>query len=183
MAFQVLSSRERNLKFKWEVEEEPGVREHVKNIIFRFRGVNIIIWGSKSSILLPKPLPLGLNFMERIRPLHRLLVRLLLLHFIRSSSHWVPNTSVIIQASIAQSKTKWTIFGRWNNGISRTNPLRGEGKCERAKWRWLKLKQLKLSMSEHELGVHLAWEEERVGISEDEEWPRTEDNVKKMALK
>lgn len=53
-----------------------GVRKHVENVVFRLRSVDIVIGGSESAIVLPKTLPLGLDFVERVGPVDRLLLML-----------------------------------------------------------------------------------------------------------
>lgn len=60
------------------------VREHVENVVFRFGKVNIVIGSSESAIVLPKTLPLGLNFVERVRSIDLLL--LLMLRFVCGAS-------------------------------------------------------------------------------------------------
>lgn len=56
------------------------VRKHVKNVVFRFRSVDIVIGGSERAIVLPKTLPLGLDFVERVRPIDRLFLILRFAH-------------------------------------------------------------------------------------------------------
>lgn len=120
--------------------EKPGIREHVKDVKFGLGGIDII-WGSKSGIVLPKTLPFGLYFVERVSPSNpQLLLLLLFTRFFLS--HRASNrssrtaTDSEIKGFVAYSE-KETGFSNVGGGVGEFPRAKRAGENRRRWWKRL----------------------------------------------
>lgn len=120
--FLITCASKKDITFERK-KERPGIRKHVKNIELRLGSVNFI-WGSKSSILLPITLPLGLDFEKRVSLFHH--KPLIFFHFIHSSSHRASDNTCMAEGEatlllVTQAETKRAFLD--GEGISRVKCL------------------------------------------------------------